>query len=175
MRDIVLTCVILHNMLRSHQGGAYRPPTSANDIQPPQADQGEQGHNHNFRNPSITWECWLGLRSEFKKTEARRLRGEHAVIYQSFSGLIQELLFQRSVETPPPPPKKKKKTTKKNNNKITPISISPKTCPITNTIPSQNHFTKSNINSRFKPRKDPLDRVLTFVEQLLNNYRLEGG
>ena len=51
MRDIVLTCVVLHNMLRSHQGGADRPPTPADDIQPPQADQGEQGHNENFRNP----------------------------------------------------------------------------------------------------------------------------
>ena len=25
VRDIVLTCVVLHNMLRSHQGGADRP------------------------------------------------------------------------------------------------------------------------------------------------------
>ena len=47
MRDIVLTCVVLHNMLRSHQGGVDRPPTPANDIQPPQADLGEQGHNEN--------------------------------------------------------------------------------------------------------------------------------
>ena len=35
VRDIVLTCVVLHNMLRSHQGGADRPPTPADDIQPP--------------------------------------------------------------------------------------------------------------------------------------------
>ena len=39
-------------MLRSHQVGADRSPTPADDILPPQADQGEQGHNHNFRNPS---------------------------------------------------------------------------------------------------------------------------
>ena len=45
VRDIVLTCVVLHNMLRSHKGGADRPPTPADDIQPPQNDQGEQGHN----------------------------------------------------------------------------------------------------------------------------------
>ena len=38
VRDIVLTCVVLHNMLRSHQGAADRPPTPAEDIQPPQAD-----------------------------------------------------------------------------------------------------------------------------------------
>ena len=48
VRDIVLTCVVLHNMLKSHQGGADRPPTPADEIQPPQADQGEQRHNENF-------------------------------------------------------------------------------------------------------------------------------
>ena len=53
VRDIVLTCVVLHNILRSHQGGADRPPTPADEIQPPQADQGEQRHNENFRNPSM--------------------------------------------------------------------------------------------------------------------------
>ena len=52
VRAIVLTGVVLHNMLRSHQGSADRPPTLADDILAPQADQGEQGHNHNFRNPS---------------------------------------------------------------------------------------------------------------------------
>ena len=51
VRDIVLTCVVLHNMLRSHQGGADRPPTLADDIQPPQGDQGEQRHHENLRNP----------------------------------------------------------------------------------------------------------------------------
>ena len=52
VRDIVLTCVVLHNMLRSHHGAAGRPPTPADDIQPPQADQGEQRHHENLRNPS---------------------------------------------------------------------------------------------------------------------------
>ena len=33
-------------------GGADRPPTPADDIQPPKADQTEQGQNENFRNPS---------------------------------------------------------------------------------------------------------------------------
>ena len=51
VRDIVLTCVVLHNMLRSHQGAADRPPTPADDIRPPQGDQGEQRHQENFRNP----------------------------------------------------------------------------------------------------------------------------
>ena len=53
----MLTCVVLHNMLRSHRGGgggggADRPPTPADDIQQPQADQGKQRHNPNIRNPS---------------------------------------------------------------------------------------------------------------------------
>ena len=52
VRDIVLTCVLLHNMLRSHQRGGDRPATPADDIQPPQADQGEQGQHENFRNRS---------------------------------------------------------------------------------------------------------------------------
>ena len=32
VRDIVLTCLVLYNMLISHQGGADRPPTPADDI-----------------------------------------------------------------------------------------------------------------------------------------------
>ena len=50
VRDIVLTCVVLHSMLRSHKGTADSPPTSADDIQPPQGDQGEEGHQENFGN-----------------------------------------------------------------------------------------------------------------------------
>ena len=42
VRDIVLTCVVLHNMLRSHQGAADRPPTPADDIQPPQGARGNR-------------------------------------------------------------------------------------------------------------------------------------
>ena len=51
VRDIVLTCVVLYNMLRSHQGGADRPPTPADNIQPPQNDQGELAQDENIRNP----------------------------------------------------------------------------------------------------------------------------
>ena len=88
VRDIVLTCVVLQNMLRSHQGGADRPNTPADDIQPPQGNQGEQRHHENLRNPSrdrtLLQSCggagWAGH-------SLRRSRGEHAVIYQSFSGL----------------------------------------------------------------------------------------
>ena len=55
--DIVLTCVVLHNMLRSHRGGGggggerRQTTTPADDIVAPQADQGEQGQHENFRNP----------------------------------------------------------------------------------------------------------------------------
>ena len=52
VRDIVLICVVLHSMLRSHQGGADRAPTPADNIQPPQGDHEEQRHQQNFRNPS---------------------------------------------------------------------------------------------------------------------------
>ena len=45
VRDIVLTCVVLHDMLRNHQGGADRSSTPADDIQPAQGDQGEQRHH----------------------------------------------------------------------------------------------------------------------------------
>ena len=42
VRDIVLTCVVLHTMPRTHQGGADRPPTPANDIQPPDRPGGTE-------------------------------------------------------------------------------------------------------------------------------------
>ena len=75
----MLTYVVLHNMLRSHQVGADRPPTPADDIQPPQADQGEQGHNRNFRNPSregkhqryLLKDYFNHVGAEIKKTEKR--------------------------------------------------------------------------------------------------------
>ena len=40
VRDIVLTCVVVHNMLRNHKGRADRPPTPADDIQPPHGGPG---------------------------------------------------------------------------------------------------------------------------------------
>ena len=32
VRDIVFTCMVLHNMLRTHQGGEGRAPNPANDV-----------------------------------------------------------------------------------------------------------------------------------------------
>ena len=55
VRDIVLTCLVLHNILRRPQGEADRPPTPSVDIEPPKADQVDHGPNQNFRNPS--WEA----------------------------------------------------------------------------------------------------------------------
>ena len=52
VRDIVLICVVRHNMLRRNLGGADRPLTPADNIQPPQADQAAHGPHENFRNPS---------------------------------------------------------------------------------------------------------------------------
>ena len=48
--DIVLTCVVVLYNMRRYQGGADRPPTLADDIQPPQANQAINGPNKNFRN-----------------------------------------------------------------------------------------------------------------------------
>ena len=65
VRDIVLTCVVLHNMLRSHQGGPERPPTPADDIQSSQNDQGEQGQDENVRNPSREAKCQINLLKDY--------------------------------------------------------------------------------------------------------------
>ena len=92
VRDIVLTCVVLHNMLRSHQGEQTDHPLQQT-TQPPQNDQGEQGQNEHVRNPlreakhqqvlrkttSTTLGHCLAWRTEFKKTD-----GKTAVINQSF-------------------------------------------------------------------------------------------
>ena len=51
VRDIVFTCVVLHNMLRTHQGRAYRAPTSANDVVALQNEQVVNMPDDNYRNP----------------------------------------------------------------------------------------------------------------------------
>ena len=108
VRDIVLTCVVLDSMLRSHQGGADRTPTPADDILAPQANQGEQGHHENLRNPSreakhqrdllkaisITWGRWLGRRTEFKKTEGENMLSSIRLLFRT-TQIIQELLFSK--------------------------------------------------------------------------------
>ena len=48
----MLTCLVLHDMLGSYRGEKTGHFTPADDIQPPQAGQVEQGQNENLRNPS---------------------------------------------------------------------------------------------------------------------------
>ena len=61
----MLTCVVPHNMLRSHRGEAERPPTPADDRQPPQGDQAEQGQDENVRNPSREAKCQRNLLKDY--------------------------------------------------------------------------------------------------------------
>ena len=52
VRDIVITCVVLHNMLRTHQGGADRASTPGNDVAVEQNEQDVYVQNENYRNSS---------------------------------------------------------------------------------------------------------------------------
>ena len=44
-------CVVLHNMLRTHQGGADKAPNPANDVAALQNEQVVYVPNENYRNP----------------------------------------------------------------------------------------------------------------------------
>ena len=50
VRDIVFTCVVLHNMLRTHQGGADTAPTLGNDVVSQQNEQVVHVPHENYRN-----------------------------------------------------------------------------------------------------------------------------
>ena len=52
VRHIVLTCVVLHNMLKTHQGRAVKEATPANDIAVLQNEQVVYVRDDNYRNPS---------------------------------------------------------------------------------------------------------------------------
>ena len=52
MGYMVFTCVVLHNMLRTHQGGADRAPTPANDAAVLQNEEAMYVPNENYRRPS---------------------------------------------------------------------------------------------------------------------------
>ena len=52
VRDIIFTCVVLHNWLRTRQGRADRAPTLANDVAALQNKQVVYVPNDNYRNPS---------------------------------------------------------------------------------------------------------------------------
>ena len=51
-RDIVFTCVVLQNMLRTHQGKADRATTPANDVAALQNEEVVYVPNDNYRIPS---------------------------------------------------------------------------------------------------------------------------
>ena len=52
IRDIVLTCVVLHNILRTHQGGQDRAPTPGNDTATTANKVAVYVPDENHRNPS---------------------------------------------------------------------------------------------------------------------------
>ena len=115
VRDIVLTCVVLHNMLRNHQGGAARPPTPADNIQPPkrmtrgsrgkmkmsQIHRGRQNIKETYsKTISTTLGHWLG-RTEFKKTGGRRschhLSISHFKDYPKVPSTFTEKVLQKEI------------------------------------------------------------------------------
>ena len=51
VRDIVFTCVVLNNMLRSHQLGSDKALTPGNDVVALQNGQSVYVPNENYRNP----------------------------------------------------------------------------------------------------------------------------
>ena len=51
VRDIVFICVVLHNMLRTHQGRTDRAPTPGSDVAAQQNGQEVYVTNENYRNP----------------------------------------------------------------------------------------------------------------------------
>ena len=55
VRDIVLTCVVLHDILKTHQGGADRAPTPADDTAVLQNEEVVFMPDDNYRNIGLTW------------------------------------------------------------------------------------------------------------------------
>ena len=101
VRDIVFTYVVLHNMMRTYQGGVDKTPTLADDIVALQNGQIEYVNNDNFWNlsreakhqldplkdgASIILVHWLGRWTGSEKGQITTL-GTEAGIYQFYSGL----------------------------------------------------------------------------------------
>ena len=78
VRDIVLTCMVLHNMLRTHQGRAERAPTPIDYIGALQNEQVVCVPDDNYRNPLKEAKHQRDLLKDYFK---------EAGTYQSFSGL----------------------------------------------------------------------------------------
>ena len=66
-------------MLRSHQGGADRPPARADDIQPPQNNEGEQAQDENVRNPSREAKHQQDLLKDYFNTHGALAGQEHKI------------------------------------------------------------------------------------------------
>ena len=97
VRDIVFTSVVLLNMLRTHQGGANRAPTPANDVVALQNEEMVYVPNGNYRNPLRETTIQQELLKDYFNQVGRRTGsemfqpttlGEEADIYHSFSGLL---------------------------------------------------------------------------------------
>ena len=52
IKDLMFTCVVLHNMLRTHQGLADKAPNPVNYVAALQNEQVVYGPNENYRDPS---------------------------------------------------------------------------------------------------------------------------
>ena len=101
VKDTVYTCVVLHNMLRTHQGGTDRAPTPGNDEEVLHNEQvvcvpNETCKNHSreakhqrklLKTTLIMWGHWLGRRTGSERCQLTTLVVEVG-IYQSFSGLL---------------------------------------------------------------------------------------
>ena len=98
VKDIVLICVVLHNMLRTHQGGADRAPTPSDDVAVQQNEQAVYVPNDNYRNlrgrPNIDnyfnhMRHWLARRtgSQMCQPTAGIYGSPFQDYYQTFSGL----------------------------------------------------------------------------------------
>ena len=100
VRDIVFTFLVVHNMLRKHQGGANRAPTIGNDVAALQNEEVVHMPENNYGNPSREGKhqrptkgllqshgalAWQRKRS--KMCQPTTLGAEEAGTYQSFSGL----------------------------------------------------------------------------------------
>ena len=111
-KDIVYTRVVLHNMMRTHQGGANRAPNPGNDGAAQLNEEAVCVPNDNYMNPLREAKHQRELLKDYfnhmgaldGRTGSEKYqpttRGAEAAIYQSFSELLSVLfrttqLFQK--------------------------------------------------------------------------------
>ena len=107
VRDIVVTCVVLHNMLRSHRGkktghqlqqttyNYHRMTRGSRDrMRTLKIHRGRPNINKTYwKTTSVALGHWLGRRAEFKKTEERSCC--HLSVLFRITQIIQELLLRK--------------------------------------------------------------------------------